>query len=98
MDLMLLSFAILVFGIGLIALFWLGMIYDLAFRKFDSTPKKLFWFLFVILTVIIGAVAYYFVYYKKDRQLTWFLRIMAYSLIILTILFFVLISVPVFSG
>lgn len=98
MDLLILSFAISAFGVGLITIFWLAMIYDLAFRKFDSFPKKLLWLLFILLTAIIGAVVYYFLHYKNDRQITWFLRMLAYSLIILIILFFVLLSVPVFSG
>jgi hypothetical protein len=90
MDLKLLAFGIVACGIALIAIFWLGMLFDAIFRKFEKGSEKAIWLLITIFTVIFGAVAYYFFVYRNFKKIDWFLRLLIYVLIFLIVLFFLL--------
>lgn len=60
---------IVFFAIGIFAfVFWILMIVDVAKRNFKNENDKIMWILIVILTGIIGALIYYFMVKKKNKN------------------------------
>ena len=49
-------------------IFWILMIIDVAKRKFKNDNDRLVWILVVILAGIIGAIIYYFVIKKPNKD------------------------------
>jgi hypothetical protein len=90
MDLKLLAFGIVACGIALMVIFWLAMLFDAIFRKFEKGSEKVIWLLVTIFTFIFGAVAYYFFVYRNFKKINWFLRLLIYVLVFLIVLFFLL--------
>ena len=48
--------------------FWIIMLVDCAKRNFKKSEDKLIWILIVVLLQVIGAVVYYFVVKRKNRD------------------------------
>lgn len=62
-------FWILCMIVGILALiFWIFMIVDVAKRKFKNESDKVLWILVVILAGLIGAIVYYFVVKKPNKN------------------------------
>ena len=63
-------FWIIIIGlfIGLFV-FWIMMIVDVAQRKFPEQNQQLTWILVVVLASYIGAIIYYFVVKRKDKEI-----------------------------
>jgi len=48
--------------------FWIIMLVDCAKRNFKKSEDKIIWILIVVLLQVIGAVVYYFVVKRKNRD------------------------------
>lgn len=60
---------IVIIGFAIFSLvFWILMIVDVAKRNFKQENDKIMWILIVILTGIIGALIYYFMVKRKDKN------------------------------
>ncbi len=63
-------FWILIIGIAIFAfVFWILMLVDCIQRKYKQENDKIIWVLVIIFTGIIGALIYYFIVKKKDKEI-----------------------------
>ena len=60
----------LIFFVGgmLLFAFWVWMIVDVAKRDFKDKDDKILWVLVVVLAGFIGAIIYYFMVKRKDKN------------------------------
>ncbi len=58
---------IFLLSVGLFV-FWIWMLVDCVKRNFEKDDEKIIWILVIVLTQVIGAIIYYFVVKRKDKN------------------------------